>query len=288
MNHSQTWQELFSRQDHIRLALLVRTLENFDNRPVRALADDRVLLLGGAQEQARLSKRPSKRSDALPECVIVTPEAESEPQSFQAILQQTRDSNQGAELAGFGPLGWGDTEGLLDRLVVRLGQAGKTFTPDSNWRSTVLQTNSRGITLVFVYTPDVTAEAISGVVRQTEGLEKLKSVVALPLGAGDRIPLPGLTTSGSTDVMVLSALRHLLPQQVRVRASWAALGWKVAQLALLYGADELAGWTAAEAAVYSGRVRAAARVENEELECGLNEAGVVRVPWHSAAVEATR
>jgi len=64
-----------------------------------------------------------------------------------------------------------------------------------------------------------------------------------------------------------------------LRASWAALGWKGAQLALLYGANELAGWTAAETSVYTGRVRAAARVESDEVLRGIEEARCQFAPW---------
>ena len=79
--------------------------------------------------------------------------------------------------------------------------------------------------------------------------------------------------------MVVSVLRHFLPAEVRVRASWAALGWKVAQMALIHGADELAGWSVAESVAYSTRVRAAARVETDEVKCGVEEAGKVWAPW---------
>jgi 2-iminoacetate synthase ThiH len=79
--------------------------------------------------------------------------------------------------------------------------------------------------------------------------------------------------------MVVSVLRHFLPAEVRVRASWAALGWKVAQMALVHGADELAGWSVAESVAYSARVRAAARVETDEVKCGVEEAGKVWSPW---------
>ena len=129
------------------------------------------------------------------------------------------------------------------------------------------------------YSPDVSPEALESACQAAAQIPGLRSVVPLPLAAGDRIPLEGATTSGPTDVMVVSVLRHFLPAEVRVRASWAALGWKVAQMALIHGADELAGWSVAESVAYSTRVRAAARVETDEVKCGVEEAGKVWAPW---------
>jgi 2-iminoacetate synthase ThiH len=135
------------------------------------------------------------------------------------------------------------------------------------------------LTAVLVYAPELTAQALEQAVEALGKVQRLVSVVPLPAGAGDRIPLPGLTTGGTTDVMAISALRILLPAETRVRASWAALGWKVAQVALAYGADEIAGWTAAETLAYTGRVRAASRVERQELNEGLEEARCRDAGW---------
>lgn len=285
---TQTWQETFRKQDQIRLALAVRERGAFAaGHSVRVLADDRVVLLGGAREAARLSKRPTKEPQT-PHCVILTPESEQSAGDYAAELAKARKSYPQAELAGFGPQGFVDHEGHLDRVVLKLGTASVDgFEEDPEWKNQAVSQDVR-LTLVLVYSPDVSPESLEQAVEACRSVSNLTSVVALPLGAGDRIPLKGLTTAGTTDAMVLSALRLLLPSQVWLRASWAALGWKVAQLCLAYGANELAGWTAAETAVYTGRVRAAARVEDDEVECGLAEVGCPRVDWNQAVLGVTR
>ena len=160
---------------------------------------------------------------------------------------------------------------------VMAGKAGRQFEISSDL--TRLDDVALPLTAVLVYTPDVTPEALERAVRAMREMLTLVGVVPLPAGAGDRIPLAGLTTAGSLDAMVVAALRLLLPSGISVRASWAALGWKVAQVALAYGADELAGWTGAETLAYTGRVRAASRVERQELDEGLEEARRRDLGW---------
>jgi len=286
MSEKTGWEQLFRQGDHIRLALAVRESGAFTGREIRALADDRICLLGGAREAARLSKRPAKKDELEPHCVVVTPVEGQSRADYLSTLSAAREEFPQCELAGFGPAGWSDENSHLDRLVLKLGEAGDGFQEESGWKER-LGESAAPKTLVLVYSPAVTAGAIHRAAELASQVESLCSVVALPKGAGDRIPLPGLTTSGATDQMVVSALRLLLPSHIRVRASWAALGWKVAQLSLLYGADELAGWTAAETAVYTGRVRAAARVEEDEVLCGLEEADFQARPWREKAVGAT-
>ena len=275
MSQSEQWKDLFRQQDSTRLALLVRETGAFGgDRTVRALGDDKILLLGGASHAARLSKRASQGDPTEPLCVVVTPEEEQQESDFSEALDRIRAEYPDAELAGFGPEScWS----LLDRLVVRVGEVGKDFTLDPQWERG--SQAPQKLSAVLVYSPEASPEALEEACRAVVAARNLHGVIALPLGAGDRIPLPGLTTAGTLDMMVLSALRLLLPQGVKIRASWAALGWKVAQLSVIYGADELAGWSAAETAVYSGRVRAAARVEEDELLEGLAEAGWQRSPW---------
>ena len=275
MSQSEQWKNLFREQDSTRLALLVRETGAFGpDKSVRALGDDKMLLLGGASHAARLSKRSSQREPLEPLCVVVTPEEEQQESEFLEAVKRVRAEFPEAELAGFGPKScWP----LLDRLVMKVGEVGKDFTLDSQWDSQ--NQVAQKLSAVLVYSPEASPEALEKACEALLRAKNLHGVVALPLGAGDRIPLPGLTTAGTVDMMILSALRLLLPQEIKVRASWAALGWKVAQLAVMYGANELAGWSAAETAVYSGRVRAAARVEEDELLQGMVEAGWRRTPW---------
>jgi hypothetical protein len=280
MNQNALWKELFVNQDQIRLALSVRQSGAFEaTRTVRALADDQILLRGGASLAARLSKRPQPGDCRDPQCVIVTPEPGQSSADFDDLLAATRAEFPGAELAGYGPSSWTPQKMAFDRFVMKLGVVSEVYEVAEDFEQQLSVAHGVRVTGVLVYTPCVTPEALEEAVKAVEAAPQICSVVALPVGAGDRIPLPGLTTAGTTDMMVVSALRLLLPPNVGLRSSWAALGWKVAQLALLYGADELTGWTAAETRAYSGRVRAAARVENEELLLGIGEAGLQRVPW---------
>lgn len=275
MSQIGEWKELFRLQDATRLALAARQAGAIGgDKCIRALGDDQMLLLGGASEAARLSKRAKRDSTAEPICVVVTPEQDQSEDEFAKLLSQAKKDFPNSELAGFGPTGFCKE---FDRLILKVGQVGVAFQPDE--QSLGKAKYADRVTAVLVYTPEATAEALEQSVKACESIQSLETVVVLPLGAGDRIPLPGLTTAGTLDMMMISALRLLLPPAVNVRASWAALGWKVCQLAICYGATELAGWSAAETAVYSGRVRAAARVEEDELVQGIAEAGWQRKPW---------
>lgn len=271
-----TWPDLFRDNRHALLGQLARARRN---PSVRCLADEETVLVGGASESARLSSRP--RPGASPRAVMLTPEGPgSTLEEFRATLQTTRQTYPDVEVAGFGPHSEPVSARLagLDRGVVMAGRADSSFEPHRELAE--LQGLAAPLTAVLVYTPDVTPEALESAVQALLQIPNVVSVVPLPAGAGDRIPLPGLTTAGNVDAMVISVLRLLLPSEVRVRASWAALGWKVAQVALAYGADELAGWTAAESLAYTGRVRAASRVERQELLEGLEEARCTDAGWY--------
>jgi hypothetical protein len=276
MTATPTWQDLFGEQRH---ALLGQRAQARRNDPVRSLADDEILLVGGASDAVRLSQRPKANQGKPPRSVGLTPSGPAQTLvDFRVSVAEMRQAYPGAELAGFGPLAATPAERFagLDRGLVLAGTAAASFAASPELSS--LAALALPLTAVLVYTPEVTAEAMEQAVKALGALEPV-GVVALPAGAGDRIPLAGLTTAGSTDAMVVAALRILLPTRVRVRASWAALGWKVAQVAIAYGADEIAGWTAAETLAYTGRVRAASRVERQELDEGLEEARVRDAGW---------
>ena len=274
---TSTWQELFLEHRHAQLGCLARSRRNSE---VRSLADDEILLLGGASSAARLSQRPKAKVGGEPLSLALTPEGAGQTlEEFQSLLPELRCAHPQAELAGFGPLDSAVVDRLrgLDRGVVLAGRLEERFLPSSEFAE--FHRLAMPLTAVLVVTPATTVEAIEQASEALSELLTLVSVVPLPAGAGDRIPLPGLTTAGSLDAMVISALRLTLPREVRVRASWAALGWKVAQVALAYGADEIAGWTAAETLAYTGRVRAAGRVERAELDVGLEEARCRDLAW---------
>lgn len=123
----------------------------------------------------------------------------------------------------------------------------------------------------FQYGPESTAEQIVERLWQLRECPSLATVVPLPAGVGDLILIRGATTDGDLDVAVLAACRLALPR-VHVRSSWAALGWKLAQVGLMFGADEVAGWGAEEQLAYTSRLRPASRVERAEVEAGIREA----------------
>lgn len=123
----------------------------------------------------------------------------------------------------------------------------------------------------FQYGPESTPEQIVERLWQLRECARLATVVPLPAGVGDLILVRGATTDGDLDVAVLAAARLVLPK-VHVRSSWAALGWKLAQVGLIFGADEVAGWGVEEQLAYTGRLRPASRVERDEVEAGIREA----------------
>lgn len=278
MKIEENWEQLFARRDATGLALKARESGRLAGPPLRALADDEILLLGGAREAARFTEK-SKETDS-PAVVVLTPMKGEAPTEFDLQLAECRAAYPHAEIAGFGPPGWRPRSGAgLNRCVLLLGTVSAGFQLHPNWNAETVGADSDDLTAVLLYGPEACAEALLEAVALLDGHKNLTSVAPLPLGAGDRIPLKGKTTSGNLDMAMLAALRFLLPETVRVRASWAVLGWKVAQVGPAYGAGEMMGWSAAETLAYTGRVRAAARVETAELKAGLQEAGVTRVEW---------
>lgn len=276
-----TWQDLFLEQRHAALGRLARS---HSRQPVISLADDEIVLCGGAVEAARWSRRGPEEAPERPLAVIWTPgKPEPSEADFREQLAALRSRYPNAELSGFGPTSWPWPQSLLgfDSTVVQVGQLHGDFQP--NVSEAALSQLSIPWRAVVTYHPDTTAAALESLAAWLKPRTGLLGVVPLPAGAGDRIPLAGLTTSGTLDAMVVASLRLLLPSPIRVRASWAALGWKTAQVLLAYGADEIAGWTAAETLAYTGRVRAASRVERKELDEGLSEAGCPLSAWPQAA-----
>lgn len=135
----------------------------------------------------------------------------------------------------------------------------------------------------FTYPPGFAPEHLLDRLEALSQVANLVAVSPLPAAVGDRVLVPGATTDGTDDAAVLAACRLVLPK-VHVRSSWAALGWKVAQVCLAFGADTLSGWGAEEQLVYSSRTRPASTVDREEVEQGIREAGfepveVSRCDW---------
>lgn len=283
MTQAMDWQELFSQQRHALLGSLAKVGCRAE---VRSLGDEEVFLLGSVSEAMRAADRPKVVPGQRPQLVAVTPsQGSGEEEHFYQELDRTRKLYTRSEFAGFGPKGLSFKRRYqgLDRAVVLAGKLGVTFEAEQDLAQAIHA--QLPVTAVLVISPQATPQALIEAVTCLRSLPSLVGVVPLPAGPGDRIPLPGLTTSGVLDVMVIAALRLLLGPEVRIRASWAALGWKVAQVALAYGADELAGLTAAEALAYTARVRAASHVESSELQRGLAEAGRISGGWSKFPLE---
>ena len=125
----------------------------------------------------------------------------------------------------------------------------------------------------FVYAPGVTRAQVEA--RVAEILEGNPAVILpLPRGLGDKIMLASATTDGILDVSVLTWTRLACQgHTVRLRASWGALGWKMAQPTLAFGVNELAGWGLEETLAYGPKARPGVLVGVDEVESGIREVG---------------
>ena len=124
----------------------------------------------------------------------------------------------------------------------------------------------------FIYGPQVTRTQVEERVEAIVRDRQVCTVLPLPRGLGDKLMQASSTTDGILDARVLSWTR-LACGELHVRASWGALGWKMAQPTLLFGVDELAGRGLEEVLAYGPQARAAAVVRTEEVEAGIREAG---------------
>lgn len=127
---------------------------------------------------------------------------------------------------------------------------------------------------VFVYGPEDHWSRLEPRLARMAQARNLLQVVPLPRAVGDLVVVPGATTDGTRDIEILARCRAFFAPQVRVRASWAALGFKLAQSALAFGCDALAGWGLEEQLAYSGKMRPADVVSRDVVLAGLAEARV--------------
>lgn len=251
-----------------------------DSRVRRLFEQGRILELGQLAAQKRGAKRAGYLADdrvshyfeEAPEepgirvHFLPDDEAEERLKDFKERYPQTLvhglsvERLQGREADSWGALG-------LDSLTLDTGPLDR---PTPQWEEVA----RAQIPMVasFVYGPQADYEALEARLEKLSGFASIRSVVALPASVGDRILLPGATTDGTHDMKVLSLCRLLL-DKAHVRISWGVLGWKVAQVGLAFGGDELCGWGTEERLAFSHRVRPAARVETDELLAGLAEAG---------------
>jgi hypothetical protein len=127
---------------------------------------------------------------------------------------------------------------------------------------------------VFVYGPEHSLADAQQRLQLLAGASRLQQVLPLPRAAGDLVLISGATTDGVRDIEMLAFTRSQLDAQVCVRASWAALGFKLAQSSLAFGADGYGGWGLEELLTYTSRCRPADRVTLDQALAGAAEAGM--------------
>ena len=211
MTKDDNWKELFRNHRHLLLALKLRADQ--PARIIRCLGDEQVVLMGSAAGGARQSKRKATEHEIL--SAVVTPETKMSSEELTALIKEARSEYPKAEISGYGP-----APSEFDTVGVLLGLAGSEFIAEAGEA-----TSSKPVIAALQYSPDVSPEALESACQAAAQIPGLRSVVPLPLAAGDRIPLEGATTSGPTDVMVVSVLRHFLPAEVRVRGLRSAGKW---------------------------------------------------------------
>lgn len=206
--------------------------------------------------------------EAFPEgarCVHFHPARdEADPAARLASLRE-----RGLPIHGLSP-GWVRRHGLLpvDSLSVFTGSLSQGPEPAAEGWQACLELGVPYVATIL-YGPRDSEAALT---ERLGLLQGASSVVLLPREAGDQL-LGEECTDGVQDARFLALARRTLPASVRVRASWAALGWKMAQATLAFGADELAGWGLEEALAYGKKVRPAATVGAAEVRAGIEEAG---------------
>lgn len=237
-------------------------------------ADGSVLLVLGSAEPAdpcELGKLPREpltlhyhplKQDTLPE-----------------VLQRIKELKQlNLAIHGLSP-GWVDRHGRdalraaqeagLDSLAWCSGGIGETSPAANGWEA--LQDFDIPKVASFTYSPRDSAEQIEERIAKLAAGRNVQTLSPLPASVGDMVVVKDLTTDGLQDVTVL--IRCRLQCNCHVRASWAALGWKMAQSTLGFGVDELTGWGLEEFLAYSQRLRPSSVIGREEVLAGIKEAG---------------
>jgi len=201
--------------------------------------------------------------------------------SFQDVLDALRGFRANypeARIHGFSP-GWLQRHGRA--CLPELQEAGLDslcwFTGDLNEAAPAAQgwEACAGLPIAkiasFVYGPEASMQALEARVK---ALSEADQIVPLPRAVGDLVVIRGATTDGTLDIEVLARCRVWAQSSQRVRASWGALGFKLAQSSLAFGADALAGWGMEEQLAYSGRMRPADLIGLDEARAGVWEAGM--------------
>lgn len=248
------------------------------SRLTALLREGDLLDLGARAAAARVSSRAGYREDGA--VLLVGPDGErlpTEPPSGSARRKASdvrevhllpgggvgdlRDRYPGAWIHAAQPV-----EGI-DSLGVMTGPA---EVEEGDWNR-LLELPVPKVAAAL-YGPQTPPEALAARLERLRSVANLRTVVWLPVHPGDMLFLPDRTTDGTADTVLLAATRLALPPGVRVRASWAAYGWKMGQFALTFGVDEVAGWGLEEELAWGREPDPAAVVSREEAEAGIAEA----------------
>lgn len=204
------------------------------------------------------------------------PRKEDTPEQVVELAAQLRAQFPGVRLHGLSP-GWLQRHGLdvleqirLDSLCWYTGELSGPSAPAARGWELCAPLKLPKIAS-FVYGPEHTVEELE---QRLDLLREADQIVPLPRAVGDLVVIPGATTDGTRDIEILSRSRALAEPVQWVRASWGALGFKLAQSSLAFGADALGGWGLEEQLAYSGRMRPADLIGWDEARAGTLEAGM--------------
>ena len=233
-------------------------------------ADGSVLLLPTAPDWGKLEIRITE--------VHFHPRRDDSLAQVLQRLRELRAQYPEARLHGFSP-GWLTRHGFhvlpdlqsagLDSFCWFTGELSEPGAASAGWEECAELPIPKVASFVYGPKPDIQA-----LQERVEALAGAHQIVPLPRAVGDLVVVPGATTDGTCDIEVLSRCRVLAGTDQRVRASWGALGFKLAQSSLAFGSDALAGWGLEEQLAYSGRMRPADLIGWDEARAGAVEAGM--------------
>ncbi|MBS2033411.1 hypothetical protein JST97_00370 [bacterium] len=204
------------------------------------------------------------------------PRKDETPEQVLAQVAELRSRFPAARLHGLSP-GWLKKYGMdilnqlrLDSLCWFTGElTGPSSPPAQGWQDCAALKLPK--VAAFVYGPEHSAEDLE---KRLDQLRDAEQIIPLPRAVGDLVVIPGATTDGPRDIEILSRSRALAEPAQWIRASWGALGFKLAQSSLAFGADALGGWGLEEQLAYSGRMRPADLIDWNEARAGTVEAGM--------------
>jgi len=121
------------------------------------------------------------------------------------------------------------------------------------------------------YGPSSTPDELAARLERLRAARSLRCLVWLPESPGELVRRSE-ATDGLMDARLMAVSRLALPPEVRLRASWAAYGWKMAQFLLTCGADEVAGWGLEEERAWGRTRQPSCTVGRQQARAGVVEA----------------